>query len=170
MLVQLYAVDRRTHERHRLVRTHRRPRADMRRNDHIAIKAIIFACHETQFECARDGDECTVAVGDEADPCRSCADSAEAPDDAQRWSDATASLATRSGNQRANRISRSAFASQRADGDIRDPRVAHGTLDAHTIRMGAIEEVERIEDLPPEHRLRVYPTAAVPPTRSSIGT
>jgi hypothetical protein len=93
--VHFLHADGRDHEFDRLVRTGRRIRANVGRDDHVARKWVAFRLHAGDFQRNGDRGDRSVAVGDEADALGPRTEAAELADDAERTSGSAAQASLR---------------------------------------------------------------------------
>jgi hypothetical protein len=91
-------VDRRIHERHRLVRDRGRIRADMRCETHGARQPVSGRRHVRQFESRRQRNDGAIGIGHQANSLGTRADAAEPADDAQHLA------AGRTGNRARHKV------------------------------------------------------------------
>ncbi|MNV47085.1 hypothetical protein D3C71_1389400 [compost metagenome] len=115
-------IDGRIHEINRFMRLRRSIRTNMRRDDHIAGKAISLGLHIRQLQCGSDRRYCAVGVRYDADPARACADAAKTAYNAEGGGAAAFAFTVRARNDDFDKIGASFIALHRryADGNLRE--------------------------------------------------
>ena len=140
--VHLGHVDRRAHERSRLVRDDGGSGRDVRRDDHASRESIPAVRHLRELRRAGQGDDRAVGVGDEPEAIRSGTDSAEPPDDPERRPRFLFGF-----DRRADEVGGSSLAADTLDVGLGRSGGAQELADRRAVDSRVVEQVQDIDDL-----------------------